>query len=99
LWHLGETKPATDWEAQIDQLMQKQMVELKYKERKQLYDRAQEVIAAEVPFVFLATPNILVAAKKNLANFKPAVLEPTTLWNVDELYYLSGTGGGIGGTP
>jgi hypothetical protein len=25
LWHLGETKPATDWEAQIDQLMQKQI--------------------------------------------------------------------------
>jgi peptide/nickel transport system substrate-binding protein len=87
LWHLGETKPATDWEAQIDQLMQKQMVELNYVRRKRLYDQVQEIIAANLPYVFLATPNILVGAKKNLENFKPAVLEPTTLWNVEQLYF------------
>jgi len=90
LWHLGEAKPATDWEAQIDQSMQKQMVQLNYKVRKQLYDQVQEIIAANVPYVFLATPNILVSAKKNLVNFKPAILEPTTLWNVEQLYFLSG---------
>jgi peptide/nickel transport system substrate-binding protein len=89
---LGETKPATEWESQIDQLMQKQMVQLNYKERKRLYDQVQEIIAANLPYVFLATPDILVSAKNNLANFKPAILEPTTLWNVEELYFLSGTG-------
>jgi peptide/nickel transport system substrate-binding protein len=92
LWHLGETKPATEWESQIDQLMQKQMVQLNYKSRKQLYDQVQEIIAANLPYVFLATPNILVGAKKNLANFKPAILEPTTLWNVEQLYFLSVNG-------
>src|SRR5579863_10533414 len=45
LWHLGETKPATEWEAQIDQLMQQQMTELKPKERKRLYDQVQETVA------------------------------------------------------
>ncbi|HYA25144.1 MAG TPA: ABC transporter substrate-binding protein [Terriglobales bacterium] len=94
LWHLGESKPGTDWEAQLDQLMQKQMVALKYKDRKHLYDQAQEIIAGEVPFVFLATPNILVGANRSLANFKPAVLEPTALWNVEQLYYSSANGGG-----
>lgn len=88
LWHLGESKPATDWEGQIDQLMQKQMVTLKYKDRKHLYDQVQEIIAANVPYVFLATPNIVVGAKKSLANFKPAILDPNTLWNVEQLYYL-----------
>lgn len=96
LWHLGESKPATDWEAQIDQLMQQQMVELKYKDRKHLYDEVQEIIAANVPCVFLATPNILVGVKKNLVNFKPAILEPITLWNVEQLYYLLGNGGVLG---
>jgi len=91
LWHLGETKPATDWEAQIDQLMQKQLVQLKYKERKRLYDQVQEIIAANVPYVFLATPDILVGAKKKIGNFKPAVLDPNTLWNVEQLYFLPGT--------
>jgi len=87
VWHLGETRPATDWEGQIDQLMQKQMVEIKYRERKRLFDRVQEIVATEAPLVFLATPNILVGAKKTLANFQPAILEPTTLWNVEQLYY------------
>ena len=92
LWHMGETKPATDWEAQIDQLMQKQMVELNYGRRKRLYDQVQEIIAANLPYVFLATPNILVGAKKNLQNFKPAILEPTTLWNVEQLYFQQENG-------
>jgi len=92
LWHLGESKPVTEWEAQIDQLMQKQMVQLKYKERKHLYDQVQELVAANVPYVFLATPDILVGAKKKLANFKPAILDPNTLWNVEELYFLPADG-------
>jgi peptide/nickel transport system substrate-binding protein len=99
LWHLGETKPATDWEAQIDQLMQKQIVQLKYKERKHLYDEVQETIAANVPFVFLATPNILVGTKKTLGNFKPAILDPNTLWNVEQLYFLPANGAPAGGRP
>ena len=99
LWHLGESKPATDWEAQIDQFMQKQMVQLKYKERKHLYDEVQETIAANVPFVFLATPNVLLGAKKSVANFKPAILDPNTLWNVDQLYLLAGNGASAGGKP
>lgn len=87
LWHLGESKAATDWEARLDQLMQRQMVEVKYGKRKQLYDEAQEIIGQNLPCVFLGTPDILVGAKKTLANFKPAILEPSTLWNVDQLYF------------
>jgi len=99
LWHLGESTPATDWEARIDTLMQKQMVQLNYKERKRLYDQVQEIIAANAPFVFLATPNVLVAAKKTLGNFQPAILDPNILWNVDQLYYLSENGVRAGGRP
>jgi peptide/nickel transport system substrate-binding protein len=94
LWRLGEGKPATDWEAQLDQLMQKQMVERISGKRKQLYDRAQQIIAQNLPFIFLATPNILVGAKSDLANLKPALLEPNLLWNVEELYFRAGNGGG-----
>ena len=91
LWHLGEGNPATEWEGQIDQLMKKQMVELKYSRRKHLYDQVQEIIAVNLPYIFLATPDILVGAKKNLANFKPAILEPSTLWNVEQLFFRQET--------
>jgi ABC-type transport system substrate-binding protein len=65
------------------------MVTLKYKDRKHLYDQVQEIIAANLPYVFLATPDVVVGAKKSLANFKPAILDSNTLWNVDELYYAN----------
>jgi peptide/nickel transport system substrate-binding protein len=86
LWHLGESQPATSWEREIDQLMQQQMITLDYSKRKQLYDRVQQLIAENLPFIFLATPNILAGAHPRIGNFHPAVLDPCTLWNADELY-------------
>lgn len=99
LWHLGETKAASEWEAQLDQLMQKQMVELKYEKRKHLYDQVQEIIAANLPYIFLATPDVLVGAKRSVGNFQPAVLDPNTLWNVEQLYNQSGTGTYVASKP
>jgi peptide/nickel transport system substrate-binding protein len=86
IWHLGETQPATDWEREIDQLMQRQMVTLNYEKRKRLYDRVQQLISENLPFIFLATPNVLAGAKAQVGNFHPAVLDHYTLWNADQLY-------------
>jgi peptide/nickel transport system substrate-binding protein len=91
LWHLDEAQPATDWEREVDRLMQQQMITLDYAKRKRMYDRVQELIAANLPFVFLATPDVLVAAKGQVGNFHPAVLEDYTLWNVDQLYLRTQT--------
>jgi peptide/nickel transport system substrate-binding protein len=90
LWNLGEKQPATDWEREIDQLMQRQMVELDYNQRKRTYDRVQQIISENLPFIFLATPNTLAGADGRVGNFHPAVLDPNTLWNADELYIRGG---------
>ncbi len=57
LWHLGEkqNQPPTGSAKSIS-LMQQQMVTLDYAKRKQLYDRVQQLIAENLPFIFLATP-------------------------------------------
>lgn len=86
LWDLGETKPATPWEAELDQLMQAQMVSTSFAKRRKLYDRAQEIISQNVPLIFLLSPNILVGAQATVGNFQPAILEPYALWNADQLY-------------
>ena len=86
LWNMHETKPATDWQAQLDSLLNEQLVTLDYKKRKRIYDEAQAIIAYHLPFIFLASPNVLVGAKRQVANFHPAPLEPYVLWNADELY-------------
>ena len=43
VWDIGETRPATPWEAEIDRLMEKQLSTLKPQARKVLYDRVQEI--------------------------------------------------------
>jgi len=86
LWHLGETQPASAWEQEIDRLMQQQMITLNYEKRKRLYDRVQQIVAENLPFIFLATANVLTGAKAQVGNFHPAVLDHYTLWNVDQLY-------------
>jgi peptide/nickel transport system substrate-binding protein len=86
VWDLGEALPATSWENEIDQLMQKQLSTLNPGNRKRLYDRVQEIVAANLPVISLVSPDTLVAAKDRLGNFKPATLDPHTLWNSQELY-------------
>jgi len=85
-WNLGETKPATPWEAEMDSLMKRQMSTLSAKERKQLFDGVQEIEVEDVPFIFLVSPNVLVGAKVRVHNFKPAILDSHTLWNSEELF-------------
>ena len=87
LWHPSQAKPSTPWEAEIDRLMQQQMTTLDGGERKRLYDRVQAVVADKLPLVPLVSPNIVVAAKRGLGNFRPAVLEHYTLWNVEQLFW------------
>ena len=89
LWRLGQQKPATPWEAEIDALMEKQLVTLDYRERKRLYDRVQAIVAEQLPFIFLAAPHILVGARADLGNFQPAVLDHYTLWNVERMFLRS----------
>ena len=86
-WRPRQSKPATAWEREIDDLMRQQKVALDPRRRKQLVDRVQELVADHSPFIFLVSPNVLVGARQDLGNFAPAVLEHSTLWNVEELFW------------
>ena len=86
LWDLTESKPATPWEAEMDQLMNQQLVTMNYQRRKHLYDQVQQIVAQDLPVICLASPHVLVGAKNRIGNFHPAILAPYALWNVDELY-------------
>jgi len=92
LWHPLQTKPATDWEAEVDRLMREQMTTLDAAARKQLYDRVQAIVAEKLPLVPLVSPNIIVAAKRTLGNFRPAVLDHYTLWNAEQLFWRTAEG-------
>jgi peptide/nickel transport system substrate-binding protein len=86
LWNPAESHPATQWESEIDRLMEQQLTVVDQHQRKKLYDRVQEILAENQPMIFLASPDVLAGAKSTIGNFHPAVLEPYILWNVEQLY-------------
>lgn len=96
IWDLGENHPSTTWEAELDGLLERQLSTLKQPDRKRLYDRVQEILAEQLPVICLASPNVLVGARNTVANFKPATLDPHTLWNSEELFIV---GSGQGSRP
>jgi peptide/nickel transport system substrate-binding protein len=90
LWNPSQTHPGTPWEAEIDRLIKEQMYARTFAQRKKLYDRAQEILWEYQPMIFLASPDILTGARNSVGNFRPAVLEPYILWNVEQLYLKNG---------
>jgi peptide/nickel transport system substrate-binding protein len=93
LWHPEQDSPATAWEAEIDRLLRQQIVTRNYADRKRMYDRVQAILMQYLPLVPLVSPDVLAGAKKNLGNFRPALLDHYTLWNIEELYW-QGPGAG-----
>jgi peptide/nickel transport system substrate-binding protein len=85
-WHPRQTRPATAWEARLDELVKRQRATLNPAARKKLFDEAQAIMAEQQPFLFLASRHLLVAAKTDIGNFKPALLPDFVLWNCEELY-------------
>ena len=86
LWNLGQSQPATPWEAEIDGLMRRQLATRDVQLRKRLYDRVQELVAQNLPIISLVSPSVLVGATKGLGNLRPTVLDHA-LWNVEEVFW------------
>jgi peptide/nickel transport system substrate-binding protein len=86
VWHGGQEKPATAWEAEIDSLVNLMSRTVEVQERKTYYDRVQVILAERQPMIFLATPNSYTAVYNRLGNYKPSVLRPINYHNIEELY-------------
>src|SRR5208337_4835508 len=60
-WNPEEKAPATEWEAEIDKLMRAQASTTDNKKRKEYFDRVQEIVAEQAPFLYLVNKNALSA--------------------------------------
>ncbi len=73
MWYPNQEKPATKWEAKIDELFEKASVELDPKKRDELYKKAFKIIGEYQPMIFIVAPEELVAVKNKLKNVFPTV--------------------------
>ena len=85
VWNLSQPKPATEWEARIDALMDRQIHTPDEAERKRLFDEVQQIFAEHLPIVHFVAPKVYVAAASRVLNVTPAVSRPQLLWSPDTI--------------
>jgi peptide/nickel transport system substrate-binding protein len=85
VWHMGQVKPATDWERRIDELMVKHVAAPDLAERQRLFAEVQRVFAENIPVIYVAAPRVTVALGPSVLNATPAPVRPTVLWNAEVL--------------
>ena len=84
-WYPNQKTPATPWEAEIDRLMQAQAATIIPAKRKAYFDKVQEIVSDQAPFLYLVTKNSLCAVSPKLQNVQPAMIRPQTYWNAENL--------------
>ena len=84
-WNPQQKTPETTWEAEIDRLMRAQASTNDLKKRKEAFDRVQEIVVEQQPFIFLVNKNALSAVSANVHGAAPVILSPQTFWNAERL--------------
>ncbi|HEX4134657.1 MAG TPA: ABC transporter substrate-binding protein [Bryobacteraceae bacterium] len=84
-WWPLQKKPATTWEAQIDQLELRQASEPSRTLRKKAVDELQRIVAEQEPIVYLVNPDYLTAISPSLRGVQPVTAPPQILWNIEYL--------------
>ncbi|MGA7378195.1 MAG: ABC transporter substrate-binding protein [Candidatus Sulfotelmatobacter sp.] len=84
-WNPQQKVPETSWEAEIDRLMRAQAASTDPKRRKEAFDRVQEIVVEQEPFIFLINKNALSAVSTTVHGAAPVILSPQTFWNADRL--------------
>jgi peptide/nickel transport system substrate-binding protein len=96
IWHPSQPKPASDWEARIDELMIEQATTLDRAERRRLFAEAQRILAANQPVITFAAPKVVVATSARVGGAMPSVLAPPVLWNAEMLWLVPAPAGASG---
>jgi peptide/nickel transport system substrate-binding protein len=84
-WNPSQKVPETAWEVEIDRLMRLQASASDAKKRKEAFDRVQEIVVEQAPFIFLINKNALSAVSPAVHGASPVILSPQTYWNAEWL--------------
>src|SRR5215469_2570596 len=85
IWNPGQKKPATAWEAEIDKLMREQASASAPAKRKQYFDRVQQIMWEQQPFIYLVHKDALSAVSKSVHGAEPVALSPQTYWQIERV--------------
>ncbi len=87
MWYPREPKPATPWEARIDQIFNTAVQELDRENRRKLYDEWQLIVSEQVPLIYTVLPDTLIAVRNKFGNLYPTPLGGA-FHNIEEIYVV-----------
>ena len=90
-WNPSEKTPVTPWEAELDRLMQAQSAAANYADRRSAVNRVQQVVAEQLPFIYLVYPNALAGVSDKLENVVLTPMQPAVVANIDLIRWKAGT--------
>ncbi|MEZ5418295.1 MAG: ABC transporter substrate-binding protein [Vicinamibacterales bacterium] len=90
IWNIGQTTPATPWEREMDDLVNRQAAAVDPAERVRLFREVQRTFSAHLPAMYFAAPRLFVAVGPRVRNETPAVSRPQLLWSADTLAVTDG---------
>jgi peptide/nickel transport system substrate-binding protein len=73
VWHPNEPRPDTEWEAEIDRLLDTGARSLDLEDRRRAYWRIQEILLQHLPIIQTVRPLRYTAAANALENYEPSV--------------------------
>ncbi|MBR1616723.1 hypothetical protein IJ670_01080 [bacterium] len=68
---LEKSDKILDFETELENIFKKGALELEFSKRKALYDKYQEIVAKENPFVYLYAPLVISAVRNKVKNVIP----------------------------
>jgi peptide/nickel transport system substrate-binding protein len=86
-WNPRQKSPATAWEAEVDRLMRAQASGVSVKQRKPAWDRVQEIVSEQLPYIYLVNRDAMSAISPAVRGATPANLKPQTFWNIEMWQY------------
>lgn len=90
IWNISQKTPATDWERQMDDLLNRQAAAIDPAERLRLFREVQRLFSEHLPAMYFAAPRLFVAVGPRVRNETPGVTRPQLLWSADTLAVTAG---------
>jgi peptide/nickel transport system substrate-binding protein len=90
VWNIGQPKPATDWEKEIDDLMKIVMTSVDQAERKKAFDDVQKIFADNLPVLYFVAPRLYMGVSTRVGGLSPSILRPQLLWNAERMTVSGG---------
>ncbi len=84
LWYPAQDRPATRWEARIDEIMGAQAGETDQARRWAMYQELQQIVAEHLPILDLVVPHALAAYRRDVQHLRPTPFGHV-LWNADAI--------------